>query len=785
MKKIFLIIALTIAAIAANAQSCYWVALTDKAGTTFDPYSYFDNKAIERYKLNNADLYDITNYPLNANYVSQIDAIAIEEVGQSRWFNAVAVMATPDQIVAIEELPFVREVVPIGNNMQPASHKGTEGFETVESLSEGKNITDQLLRMRGDIFVEKGYNGTGIRIAVFDGGFHAVNTHQAFKHLRDNNQIVATWNFTNKTADVYDNHSHGTMVLSCIAGKMGDKLLGLATGATFLLAKTEVDPEPFKEEVWWAQAVEWADKNGADIINSSLGYTQDRHYTWQMDGRSYVSKAANLAARKGILVCNSAGNSGEDENWKIIGAPADADSILSVGGIQPSLTTYQHIGFSSYGPTADGRMKPNVCNYGYAEVADTHDDTATTYAAGTSFSSPLTTGFCACAMQVFRDYKLTAMQMKEHIERSADLYPYYDYALGYGVPQANYFTEYRNSNIEVTQPTFRFEQIGNYLVIHPTTIVKRVSFTAQNDGNYTTNKKESVIMFKIQDKKGLIKNYVNLGIEEMDPEKSCVAIPKGAIYGHTLVAHVNGYTDSIKLKWQDKINFAEEDHTFDYHIIDTAGFIQENIFENGNRSLADNAVSNWGVGKKYTSEVYFQYGIHWFFPYTMRYSDAYNVGFRFLRHFSKWYALGASLEITDQFFRYDPAIASCWDNTLAITDFTNVEKKRFLFIDANLELFQRIRIINTGKTKKGLHWDLGIYGGMQGNNYMVQYNAAENNNNAVMQTNTYSDVEPASNWNWGLTTRLVWNWIGIYGRYRMSQPSLDLPRLELGIQLSF
>ena len=110
MKKIFLIIALTIAAIAANAQSCYWVALTDKAGTTFDPYSYFDSKAIERYKLNNADLYDITNYPLNANYVSQIDAIAIEEVGQSRWFNAVAVMANPDQIAAIEELPFVREV---------------------------------------------------------------------------------------------------------------------------------------------------------------------------------------------------------------------------------------------------------------------------------------------------------------------------------------------------------------------------------------------------------------------------------------------------------------------------------------------------------------------------------------------------------------------------------------------------------------------------------------------------------------------------------------------------
>ena len=785
MKKILLIIAMTVAAIGANAQSCYWVFLTDKAGTTFDPYSYFDAKAIERYRINNADLYDITNYPLNTNYVGQIDAIASEEVGQSRWLNAVAVMATDEQIAKIEKLPFVKSVDLIASEMQIAATRKSATSEETATLPMVNRITDQLMRMHGELFAGKGIDGTGIRIAVFDGGFHAVNTHKAFKHLRDNNQIVATWNFTKKTADVYDNHTHGTMVLSCIAGKMDDKLLGLATGATFLLAKTEVDPEPFKEEVWWAQAVEWADKNGADIINSSLGYTQDRHYTWQMDGRSYVSKAANLAARKGILVCNSAGNSGEDENWKIIGAPADADSILSVGGIQPSLRTYQHIGFSSYGPTTDGRMKPNVCNFGYAECADAHNDTATTFAAGTSFSSPLTTGFCACAMQVFRDKKLTAMQMKEHIERSADLYPYYDYALGYGVPQANYFTEYRNSNVEVTQPTFRFEQIGNYLVIHPTTIDNRVTFKAQNDGTYTTNEKESVIMFKIQDKKGLIKNYVNLGIEDMDPEKSCIAIPKGAVYGHTLVAHVNGDTDSVKLKGQDIVNFAGEDHTFEYYIIDTTGLIQDNSYEITNRSLDDNYVSNWGVGKKYNAEYYIQYGISWFFPYTMRYSDALNYGIRFLRHFSKWYALGAGLEITDQFFRYDPAIASSWDNTLAITDFTNVDKKRFFFFATNLELFQRVRIVNTDKTKKGLHWDLGIYGGLLGNNYLVQYNATENNNNAVMQTNTYSDVEPASDWNWGLTSRLVWNWIGIYGRYRMSQPGLDLPRLELGIQMAF
>lgn len=789
MKKILLIIAMTVAAIGANAQSCYWVFLTDKAGTTFDPYNYFDSKAIERYKLNNADLYDITNYPLNDNYVNQINTIATEEVGQSRWFNAVAVMATNDEIAQIERLPFVKSIDMIASDMQIAEYRKTYSKLTNnDSKSDTQyselTITDQLLRMQGNKFVESGLDGKGIRIAVFDGGFHAVNTHKAFKHLRDNNQIISTWNFTNKTADVYDSHTHGTMVLSCIAGKMDNKLLGLATGATFLLAKTEVDPEPFKEEVWWAQAVEWADKNGADIINSSLGYTQDRHYTWQMDGRSYVSKAANIAARKGILVCNSAGNSGDDEDWKIIGAPADADSILSIGGINPSLTSYSHISFSSYGPTADGRMKPNVCNFGYAECADAHNDTATTYAAGTSFSSPLTTGFCACAWQTMRDK--TAMQMKEQIERSADLYPYYDYALGYGVPQATYFTNYKRSDITIDTEAFNFYNYGDYILIRPVNGAPNPKYSLPN--SIFAEQSATAVMFKIQDNDGHIEKYYNIGVKNFN-DSLAVAVHKAAIKDKNLVAHVGGTTLKHTLPKDEQLAYGDSyagEFESDYYLVDFAtGRILSGYKEYTSRDIDDNYVSNWGAGKKYLSEIYLQYGITWFFPYTMRYSDAWNIGFRFVRHFRKWYGIGVGFEGTSQIFRYDPATANTWDNTLAITDFTNVERKHYLFFATNLELFQRIRIINTGKTKKGLHWDLGIYGGLLGNNYTVQYNSTENNDNAYMQTNTYTDVEPASDWNWGLTSRLVWNWIGIYGRYRMSQPSLDLPRLELGIQLSF
>lgn len=793
-----LLLAIALFSNALYAQSAYWVMLTDKVGTTFDPYSYFDSKAIERYRLNNADLYDISNYPLNESYVHQIDAIVssdrseqgssewnkTEVFGQSRWFNAVAVTATPDQIAAIQQLPFVKEVVAIGNNLQLASRK--EMFSPAEA--EMPKHTDQLLRMQGDKFTDMGIDGTGVRIAVFDGGFHGVDTHKAFKHLRDNKRIIATWDFTKKQENVYDNHTHGTMVLSCIAGKMDDRLLGLATGATFMLAKTEVDPEPYKEEVWWTQAAEWADKNGADIINSSLGYTKDRHYTWQMDGRSLVSRAANIAARKGILVCNSAGNSGDDTNWKIIGAPADADSILSVGGINPSLTNYSHISFSSYGPTADGRLKPNVCNFGYAECADAYNDTATTFAAGTSFSSPLTTGFCACALQLFRQrgYGTGAMQMKSYVEQSADLYPYYDYALGYGVPQASFFINYNRSDIELGKETFNFYDYGKYIMIRPVNGATNAKYSApknkQND-EYTT----TAVLFKIQDAYGHIEKYYNLAVIDFN-DSMAVAVSKSVIKDKTLVACVNGTTMQYQLPYEEQIEYAgiDDSESDDYYLVEfETGRVLNGYKEFTSRDIGDNYVSNWGVGQKYLAEFYIQYGISWFFPYTMRYSDAYSIGFRFLRHFNKWYGIGIGFEGNTQYFRYDPATANGWDNTLSLTDFTNVEKKHFLFYNANFELFQRIRIIKKGNDKKGLHWDLGIYGGPHGNNYTVRYNAAQNNNNALIQTTIYEEVEPSSNWNLGLTSRLVWNWIGIYGRYRLSQPDLDLPRLQLGIQLSF
>lgn len=454
MKRQLLLIAITtLLSTAAVAQpKCYWVFLTDKNNTEFDPYTYFDSKAIERYEKCGASLYDISNYPLNRNYTDEISSLSEEVVGESRWLNAMGIMASDENIEIIRKLSFVKNVEEISSDYILASNEtyNADIEEELEILADKGILTDQVIRLGGQHFIDKGIDGKGLRIAVFDGGFPYVDKHVAFQHLRDNNQIISTYNFPNHREDVYGWNSHGTMVLSCIAGIKDGKKLGLATGAEFLLARTEVNAEPFKEEVWWEQAVEWADKNGADLINSSLGYGKERHYTKDMDGTSYVAKAANMAARKGILVCCSAGNEG-DVKWATIVTPSDADSVLCVGGIISSLKEYRHISFSSYGPSADGRIKPNVCSFGHAKVASPNG--RFTEADGTSFSSPLTTGFCACAWQTRPN--LTAMEMKTEVEKSGDLYPYYDYAFGYGVPQAAYFTG------DYIQPQRTFNLIDN------------------------------------------------------------------------------------------------------------------------------------------------------------------------------------------------------------------------------------------------------------------------------------------------------------------------------------
>ena len=438
MRKFLVFVALILCAVVASAQDLYWVFFTDKNGTEFDPYAYFDVKAIQRRVQQHLTLCDSTDFPLNRTYVSAVDRLSEEMIGESRWFNAVAVGTF--RIDEIRALPFVAAVTPIESHAVPASVSSEESAPT--AAADTTSLYPQLIRMQGELFVQKGIEGSGIRIAVLDGGFKMADVHPAFQHLRDGHRILKTYNFPLKRENVYGWSSHGTMVLSCIAGIKDGNKIGLATGAEFLLARTEVNTEPRKEEVWWMMGMEWADRNGANIINSSLGYGKERYNPEDMDGTSLVARAANMAAAKGILVCNSMGNEGDDRSWYTLITPADADSVLSVGGIDEMGNPSS---FTSWGPTADGRLKPNVCAYGHAFVANPSKTSPYTYAYGTSFSSPLTAGFAACAWQ--SRPQLNNMELKAAIEKSADRYPDHDFRYGYGVPQASYFVNGKKTDV--------------------------------------------------------------------------------------------------------------------------------------------------------------------------------------------------------------------------------------------------------------------------------------------------------------------------------------------------
>ncbi len=402
----------------------YWLFFKDKNGSVFNAKDYFFHAAYDEDLLLKEQA-DSTNYPLNPKYIDGVKMIAKDIIFTSRWLNAVLVDVPAHKVKSLSSLKYVRCVQKSGAYAVEYSVKSVKSYKPALAV-------EQTEVMQGSLFRKNGVTGKGIRIAIFDAGFPGVNTRKEFKHLRENKQIIATYDFVKNRENVYANNEHGTMVLSCIAGIIDSVPLGLATEATFLLARTEKWNEPFSEEENWLAAVEWAHKNGARIINSSLGYIWHRYFQEDMDGHtSLVSLAARIAARKGMLVVNAMGNDGGNY-WKMLNTPADVDSVLSVGGIDPNSGLKIH--FSSFGPNANYQLKPNLAAFGEAVVVNSDGPKG---AFGTSFATPLVTGFAACAWQSRSG--LNNMELFKELERSAHLYPYYDYVHGYGIPQASFF----------------------------------------------------------------------------------------------------------------------------------------------------------------------------------------------------------------------------------------------------------------------------------------------------------------------------------------------------------
>lgn len=402
----------------------------------FDPLTFFHSKAIERRIREGLPLADESDLPVCVHHRSAILLTGAKIKMVSRWFNAAVVWADIHQLNAIKSLQVVASV----EKLEVQSGETAEAVKIADE-DEQELLANQVARMGSDVLEAEGLNGKGIRVAIFDVGFSGADRNPAFDHLRASNRVIKTYDFVKNRDDVYQGGSHGTSVWSCIGGKLDGKWSGLAWDAEFLLARTELaSREPFSEEENWVAAAEWADQQGADIINSSLGYTSKRYFPEQMNGKkSFITRGANMAARKGILVVNAAGNEGSG-SWRIIAAPADADSVLAVGGLAPCCN--YRIDFSSFGPTADKRMKPNVCAQGRVYCASENGNSS---ADGTSFASPLMAGFAACMWQKHRELK--CMELFHEIEQSGHLYPYFDYAHGFGLPHPTRFKKEKSNTL--------------------------------------------------------------------------------------------------------------------------------------------------------------------------------------------------------------------------------------------------------------------------------------------------------------------------------------------------
>ncbi len=409
-----------------------WIYFTDKESSPVEfqkAASAFTERARARRQGRPPDWYDL---PVNQAYIDGVERIVGKRVHASRWLNAVSARMTSDQIRRAEVMAFVSRI-DLVHTFHRSSLPQAEKMPmnpAFDSLNYGTSYT-QNHQIATDSLHRAGLNGSGVLIAFLDTGYKT--DHPAFDSLT----IIDTWDFINDNAVVNDEVAsgqteHGTATLSACGGFSLDTLIGPAFEAAFALYETEILNQEIQiEEDYWVFASERADSIGADIISSSLGYLDWYTYA-DMNGQTAVTTiAADIAASRGILVVVSAGNEGAVA-WHYIDAPADADSIIAVGAIDRSgiITS-----FSSFGPTYDGRIKPELVALGAGDrCANTLD--SYTYKSGTSLSAPLISGAAALVLQVNPSMRGDPMAIRQRLLESADRYLDPDNRYGYGLPNS-------------------------------------------------------------------------------------------------------------------------------------------------------------------------------------------------------------------------------------------------------------------------------------------------------------------------------------------------------------
>lgn len=508
MKKLYLLLIsalISVVSISQVAPDKYVVRFTDKDNSPYsidEPEEFLSQKAIDRRTKYGIAIVE-NDLPVNPQYIESVANTGVTILTKSKWINCVSIY-TADQTAlnTIDSFSFVESVEKGGNSsIEKGNSHEKEFFEkewntNIPDVGLYKALTaansydygaaaNQIQMLNGDVLHDMGYDGEGMTIAVLDAGFLNVDEFAAFDSLWLNGQILGARDFVNPiNPDIFDSHYHGCMVLSTMGANLPGAMVGTAPQADYWLLRSEDGGSEFLiEEYNWVSAAEFADSVGADIINSSLGYTtfddpsQDHTYN-DMDGNTTViTNGADMAVSKGMIVVNSAGNSG-GSSWQYIGAPADGDSVFSIGAVNAS---GNYASFSSTGPTADGRIKPNVVAQGQAAAVIDAYTGEVTFGSGTSFSSPITAGVVACLWQARPDKRNTEI-MEAVMSAGSLLTKDPNNELGWGIP--DYVEAY--SLLTVVN---NIDGLDNNMEVYPNPFSNDLNISFKNE-NITINRIE-------------------------------------------------------------------------------------------------------------------------------------------------------------------------------------------------------------------------------------------------------------------------------------------------------
>lgn len=400
------------------------------------PSEFLSQRSIDRRKRQGIPV-DLTDLPVAPAYEKQVAEAGIEIVGKSKWNNTLLIRIHKDkELRKLGGLEFITQMKKVfqapdsvSQRMRSNVRNGLNEWSSANGVYGAADA--QLKSLNGKRLHESGYRGKGMMIAVFDGGFMNVDKIPALHSIK----LAGVKDFVvPESKNVFGEMEHGTMVLSTMAANAPDFYVGVAPEAQYLLIRCEDErTESLAEEDYWASAAEYADSCGVDVINSSLGYhgfddsSMDHHYYEQDGNTALISRTASMCADKGIVCVNSAGNDGMG-SWKKINFPADATDILTVGSINEH---GMNAAFSAVGPTADGRIKPDVMAFGSPTCVITGRGSIINDN-GTSFSSPLVAGMVACLWQALPGK--TAKQIIKLVKLAGDNQQHPDNVFGYGVP---------------------------------------------------------------------------------------------------------------------------------------------------------------------------------------------------------------------------------------------------------------------------------------------------------------------------------------------------------------